>query len=393
MRIFSYSNTRMKQLFAGLLVAVFFLALVGVSSADAKETIKIGFIGPLSGGNALQGIGAKNGFVLAIREANNSGDYPYHVEGIELDDGSQPKVGVHAALKIVNDPKVVAATCCWNSPVALATIPVFQRANIPYIIWGAISPKITEQNVPQVTRVTPTLAQENEPLAKWLVNDLGYKKIAILTTSDDYGENNLKSFKKFATQDGAEIVSEVSVPSSERNFKSALAKIQSKHPDLLYFGGVIAPAAVARKQMVGMGFDVPLAGISGIYDQKFIELAGKAADGTLVTEPKIRQNPKLEAFEAAYKKADFSDPAGPYAKYAYTAAKIILDVVKKHGIDDSDALVEAIRKIHYDSVLGEVTFDSHGQINLPVTADHYTVKDGKWVVFSGSGKKAQGDEK
>ena len=38
--------------------------------AQDKETIKLGFIGPLSGGNASQGLGAKNGFLLAIEQAN-----------------------------------------------------------------------------------------------------------------------------------------------------------------------------------------------------------------------------------------------------------------------------------------------------------------------------------
>jgi branched-chain amino acid transport system substrate-binding protein len=47
--------------------------------AQDKPTIKIGFIGPLSGGNAQQGLGARNGFILAIEQAN-AGDYPYNVE-------------------------------------------------------------------------------------------------------------------------------------------------------------------------------------------------------------------------------------------------------------------------------------------------------------------------
>src|SRR5699024_2198323 len=81
-------------------------------SASAKETIKIGFIGPLSGANALQGKGAKNSFLLAIQQAN-SDDYPYKVVPMVLDDASKPSVGVAAALKIVNDPKAVAAIGHW----------------------------------------------------------------------------------------------------------------------------------------------------------------------------------------------------------------------------------------------------------------------------------------
>ena len=92
-------------------------AICGVlapGGVDAAEKISLGFIGPLSGGNALQGLGARNGFLLAIQQANESG-YPYEVEGIALDDASDPGTGVAAALKLLNDPNVVAAIGHWNS--------------------------------------------------------------------------------------------------------------------------------------------------------------------------------------------------------------------------------------------------------------------------------------
>ena len=173
--------------------------------AQDKETIKLGFIGPLSGGNASQGLGAKNGFLLAIEQAN-AGDYPYQVEGVVLDDASDPQTGVSAALKLVNDPDVVAAIGHWNSPVALATIPVFSRFEMPMIVWGAISPKITDQNLPQITRVTPTLIAENKPLAEWAAKDLGAAKIAVIGDTSDYGSANADAFKTFFEEAGGEVV-------------------------------------------------------------------------------------------------------------------------------------------------------------------------------------------
>lgn len=360
------------------------LLVAGGPAMAEKETIKIGFIGPLSGGNAQQGLGAANGFRLAIREANASGDYPYNVEYEVLDDASTPSTGVNAALKLINDPDVVAATGHWNSPVALATIPVFERANMPFIVWGAISPKITEQNVPQVTRVTPTLAQENQPLADWLVNDLGYSKIAIVSTTDNYGQENVKAFTEYATANGAEIVSSDSVPEDTTNFKSILSNIQASDAELLYFGGVIAPAGILRKQMADLNMDIPMAGISGIYDTEFIELAGDAADGTLVTVPGVKENPRLEALMAAYEEADFDDPPGSYAKYAYDAAGILLEVIREHDIDDSDALSQAIRDIRYEGALGVTTFDENGQTEVQVHGENYVVEGGEWVSYSES---------
>src|SRR5690606_15396042 len=121
-------------------VAILACAAAFGSPAVAQETIKLGFLGPLSGGNAQQGLGAKNGFLLAIDQWNETEGVPFKVEGVVLDDASDPQAGVSAALKLVNDRSVVAATGHWNSPVALATLPVFHRSQMPFIVWGAISP-------------------------------------------------------------------------------------------------------------------------------------------------------------------------------------------------------------------------------------------------------------
>lgn len=374
------SNT-MRTMLAAVLCAAFALA---AGTAGAQDTIKLGFIGPLSGGNAQQGLGAANGFRLAIQQANDE-DYPYQVEGVVLDDASDPSTGVNAALKLVNDPDVVAAIGHWNSPVALATIPVFDRANRPFIIWGAISPKITEQNVPEVTRVTPTLAQENEPLAAWLVGELGYQKIAIVSTTDNYGQENVAAFTEFTKSHGAEIVSTDSVPEDTTNFRSVLSSIKASDAELLYFGGVIAPAGILRKQMGDLNMDIPLAGISGIYDPEYLELAGDAADGTLVTVPGVKENPRLEAFEQAYDEAAFDDPKGPYGKYAYDAANILLEVIREHGPDDPDTLAKAIRDIRYEGVLGTTHFDDNGQTQIEIHTENYVAEDGEWGPYSESG--------
>ncbi len=359
------------------------LAAVALTSpwalAQDKPLIKLGFIGPLSGGNAQQGLGARNGFLLAIEQANESGDYPYKVEGVVLDDASDPQTGVSAALKLVNDPDVVAAIGHWNSPVALATMPVFSRFQMPFIIWGAISPKITEQNLPEVTRVTPTLVVENKPLAEWAVNDLGAKKIAIVSDTSDYGTANADAFDKFFTEAGGEVVSTELLPVGTTDFRSVLNKIKGAGADAIYFGGVIAEAGILRKQQIELGMDMPMIGISGFYDPEFIALAGDAAEGTMVSYPAAQSNPKLDKLMADYEARGFAEPTSPYTKYAYEATNILLAAIKEVGIDDKQALAQAVRDIEYNGVLGVTTFDETGQTQIPVEIEIKIVKDGKWV--------------
>lgn len=364
---------RVSSILAGTVFAI------GLGAAQAQaDQIKLGFIGPLSGGNAQQGLGARNGFLLAIEQANANG-YPHQVEGVVLDDASDPAVGVSAAQKLVNDPSVVAATGHWNSSVALATIPVFNRAQMPFIVWGAVSPKITEQNFANVTRVTPTLVNENKPLAEAIAKEGKIKKIAIISDTTDYGVANTKWFGEFFTAAGGEIVASDAAAVGTTDFRAMLTTVKAANPDAVYFGGVVTEAALVRSQMADLGLgSVPLYAISGIYDPKFIEIAGAAAEGTIVSSPAVQTNPKLEEFNKAYEAKGFTDPAGAYAKYAYEAAQILLDVIKEKGLEDKEALSAAIRQINHNGILGDVSFDENGQTQMPVEIDMFTVRNGKW---------------
>lgn len=365
---------RVTSMLAGAVLAV----AMAAPQAQADQ-IKLGFIGPLSGGNAQQGLGARNGFLLAIDQANESG-YPHQVEGVVLDDASDPAVGVSAAQKLVNDPAVVAATGHWNSPVALATMPIFNRAQMPFIVWGAVSPKITEQNMPNVTRVTPTLVNENKPLADAIAKEGKVKKIAIISDTTDYGAANTKWFGDFFKAAGGEIVFSDAAAVGTTDFRAMLTTAKAASPDAVYFGGVVTEAALVRSQMADLGMgSLPMYGISGIFDPKFIEIAGKAAEGTIVGIPADQNNPKLDAFYKAYEAKGYAESAGSYAKYAYEAAQILLEVIKEKGIEDKEALSKAIRDIHHDGVLGNISFDENGQIQMNVVIDIYAVKDGKWV--------------
>lgn len=346
-------------------------------AAQAQETVKIGFLGPLSGGNAQQGLSARNGFQLAVDQANKA-NLPFKIEPVILDDGANPQTGVAAALKLTNDPDVVAATGHWNSAVALATIPVFTRANIPFVVWGAISPKITERNNPMVTRVVPTLTNTNAPLAKWAAAQVG-KKIAIVSDTSDYGLANVKSFSQFFKDDGGTIISTETAPVGTTDFRATLTKIKATSPDAIYFGGVVTEAGLVRQQMVELGMKQPMIGVDGFYDPEFIKIAGTAADGTISGVIKEEGNPKLTRFNADYEAAKFSEPMSTYTKSAYDAANIIIAALRQAGPKDRAAIAKAIRDIQYDGTMGHTSFDGNGQTQLPVNLELREVKSGAWA--------------
>ncbi len=370
--------TTRRAAIAGLLLSA---AAFAVPAHAEKTAVKIGFLGPLSGGNAQQGLGARNGFLLAIEQANANPDLAYEFEGVVLDDASDPQTGVSAAMKLVNDPNVVAATGHWNSPVALATMPVFSRFQTPLVIWGAISPAITNQNLPEVTRVTPTLLTENQPLAEWAVNELGAKRIAIIADTSDFGKSNAEAISTFVPEAGGEIVSTDLLPVGSTDFRTILTGLKGKDIDAVYFGGVITEAGILARQMKEVGLDKPMLGTSGMYDPEFVSVAGDAAEAAIVSYPAAAANPKLDQLDADYAARGFAEPASPYTKYAYDATNLIIQAIEEVGIDDKVALAAAIRDIEHDGTTGTITFDENGQTQTPMDIELKTVRDGAWTNY------------
>jgi branched-chain amino acid transport system substrate-binding protein len=374
----------MKFGMVSFLVCLTFIFCFSVSPSSAK-TIKIAFLGPLTGANAAQGNGAKNCFDLAVKEANKSGKFPFTIEMVALDDASDPAVAVSAALKAVSDPMVVAASGHWNSSCALATIHTFHSFKVPFMVWGAISPRVTEYNYPEVTRNCPTLVQENVPFAKWVIEDLGYKTFSILSDTTDYGEQNTKAFKSLAEKHKAQILSVDAVPTGTTDFRPILTKIKGLNPSAVYFGGVVMEGALARSQMEKLGIDKLFCAVSGLADEKFNEVAGKAAEAVVITKPGFDLD-ELKGgvdFKKAYEAQGYKEPMGAYGIYAYEAANIILAAIKQAGPDDKAAIAKTIRGIKYDGILGTTSFDENGQTELaPVTK--LVSQDGKWVKWEKS---------
>ena len=365
------------------LTAMFFIAATGWTQT---KVVKIGFIGPLTGPNAAQGVGARNAFDLMIREANASGKFPYKIEMVALDDASDPATGVAAALKLVSDPAVVAASGHWNSPVALATIHTFHTYRIPFIVWGAIHPDITGfYKYPGVNRVAPTLVQENGPLCDWVIGELGYKSFSIISDTSSYGEMNMKAFKPMAEGKGAKVVSVDAVTVGTTDFRPILTKIKGLNPGAVYFGGVVMEGALTRDQMEKVGLKKLFCAISGIKDDKFLEVAGPSGEGVLTIKPgkPIEKLPGGAMFVKAYETTGYREPFGAYGPNAYDSAGIILEAISKVGSDDKAGIAKYIRGIKYNGLMGETSFDATGQ-TTNATVSRFVGQSGKWVEWEDS---------
>src|ERR1700732_1859285 len=126
---------------AGVLLAAAF-----APPADAKDKVKVAFIGPLTGGVAANGIGGRNSAELAVKLRNADADAKYEYELTVLDDECKPNTAVQVATKAGADRAIIAAVAHYCSATAIATVDTFNRLELPMIVWGAVLPDITYRN-------------------------------------------------------------------------------------------------------------------------------------------------------------------------------------------------------------------------------------------------------
>ncbi len=150
------------------------------------------------------------------------------------------------------------------------------------IVWGAVLPDITYgNNYAEVHRVNGTMINQNDANAA-LISELGYKTVAVIHDTTDYGKGHNKYFSEALAKIGkAKIVGTFGVTADQQDFTAELTKIKALNPDVIYFGGLTPIGVRIRSQMDKLGIKAVFDGTSGIVSDAFIQGLGPLAEGTL----------------------------------------------------------------------------------------------------------------
>src|SRR5256714_1785008 len=219
-----------------------FAALCGMlalapAAARAKDTVRIAFVGPLTGGNSAIGLGGRNSADLAVRLRNADAKSKHQYELVVLDDECKPDAGVQVATKAASDRSIVAGVTHYCSVVAMATVDTYHRFGLPTIVWGAVLPDITYKNdYKEIHRVNGTMINQNDTNAKF-ITERGYKKFAIIHDTTDYGKGHDKYFTEFVKKYGGEGGIDLGVTPDPQDFTAELTPIQAAEPPGRYFCG------------------------------------------------------------------------------------------------------------------------------------------------------------
>ncbi len=353
---------------------------LGVISAHAADavTVKIGQSSPLTGPQAHIGKDNDNGVRLAFDEINATkptiGGKVVTFDVISEDDQADPKTATIVAQRMV-DEEVVGVIGHLNSGATIPASKVYADNNVPQVSPSATAIKYTAQGFKTAYRVMTNDEQQGKVLGAYAAK-LG-KKVAIIDDQTAYGQGLAAEVEKAAKAAGAEVVAVEHTNDKATDFTAILTSIKGKAPDVIFFGGMDPQGAPMAKQMRQLGIKAQFLGGDGIQTPKFIELAGADAEGAIASIPglPLDKMPKgtdfKQKFEAKYGQIQL------YAPYAYDAAYVMVDAMKRADSTDPEKYLPELAKTRYEGVTGTISFDAKGDLTSgPITL--YTVKGGKW---------------
>ena len=361
------------------------LTAFGSSSAIAKDKVKVGFIGPLSGGVSANGIGGRNSADLAVRLRNKDSKAKYEYELVVQDDECKPNIGVQAATKLAADKNIIAAATHYCSAVAIATVDTYHKFGLPVIVWGAVLPDITYGNdYKEVHRVNGTMINQNQTAAQFMTG-LGYKTWVIIHDTTDYGKGHNKFFSENLKKEGGEILATFGVTADQQDFTAELTNARQLNPEAIYFGGLTPIGVRIRAQMDKLGVSALFQGTSGIVSDAFIEGAGPLAEGVVAFREgaPTEKLPGGQVFLENYKAENYDNPPEAYGAFAFAAMNLLLNTIEQEGPDRKKVRNVLNEVSGHDSIVGKISFDDHGQ-NTVALITKYVIQDGKWTVWEDS---------
>ena len=347
-------------------------------------TVKIGNVAPLTGPNAHLGKDNENGARLAVEEINQQGfminGKKITLEFVGEDDASDPKQGTQVAQKLV-DQKVVAIVGHLNSGVSIPASKIYSDAGIVQLSPSSTNPEYTNQGFKTTYRLVGTDAQQGPVLARFAIDKLKAKNIAIVDDSTQYGKGLADEFEKTIIASGGKIVVHEATNDKATDFKAILTNIKSKKPDIILYGGMDATGGPFAKQAKELGINVKIIGGDGICSPTLVQLAGDAAVNVICSTVGVPKESLVngETFLKNYQKR-FNAEVQIYSPMAYDAVMVIVDAMKRANSTEAAAILSAMPATNYAGLSGQIAFDAKGDLKESViTLNEY--KEGKIVTL------------
>ncbi len=361
-----------------IVVILIILILVFSGQNKNKETIKIGFLGPLTGDAALYGLNAQKGAQLAIDEINSNGGVDgKKIELISEDSKCNSSLGVSAFNKLISADKIDYLLGDMCSSVTLAVSSMAEENKIVVMSPGSTNYQISNSG-DYIFRTVPSDALQGKKGAE-IAYENNYRKAAIFYIGDnDYGEGLKKVFNERFTELGGEVVFSESHLSGDTDFKTQLIKIKSKNPDVLYLPTQTQEAGLIIKQAQELNLNIPIIGTETMQNVQFLNLTNDSSEKVTFTSFSEFDGESATKFLESYKEKYNVEEKDIYSDYSYDAVYAIVNSMKKCNRITPECVKTNLYSVYFMGSTGPVSFDKNGDVEgKDFTV--FKVEDGKFI--------------
>jgi branched-chain amino acid transport system substrate-binding protein len=344
--------------FLALLVA--FALLLPTTAFAAK--VKIGFVNSMTGPEAPIGENLTNGVTLAIEDLAKKG---VQVDLVKEDDTGKPEKSMAAFEKMATRDNVAGVVGPYSSKCANAVSKLADKYRVPLLIPVAAKEDITRQNLKWTFRLNATSNAYANILLD-MATSLGKPKtMAIINENTDFGTSTAKSAVEYAAKKGIQVVANESYAPGSPDYRSTLASIKSKNPDLVFLVSYVADAILLTRQSRELGLKPQAflgagAGFSTTAFAKETDISNNVFSSTQWTSDV--NWPGAKEFGARYK-ARFGKEPTYHAACAYAAMMVMAETAAKAGGDPQKTRT-ALKTGKWNGIMGPVQFvDYDGYTN------------------------------
>jgi branched-chain amino acid transport system substrate-binding protein len=354
--------------------------LLGIASSAWAQPVRVGLIGPFTGGSEDFGNSMRIGAEIAVNEINSVGGYMGRkLEIVERDDQGNPAVGRKAAEDLIAKDKVDFAVGYCNTGVAMKSIDVFQAAKRVLVVPCSQGTAVTRAIPPKesyIFRVAPADVLNARFLIGEIVDRRHLKKVAIFADTTPYGQGGVNDLT-------AELARRQLTPVYTARFDLGVADLTSEMraakaagADAIVTYAVGPEQATAAKSRLGAGVTAPFFAPWPLSFRSTFEQAGQnALEGTMMVQTIIQDtyNERRTSFLAQYSRLSQGKRIGSLmaAAQAYDSVHLLLwAMFQTHG-DSSGAAIKAALEDLQQDFRGVVT--SYSKPFSP--ADHEAISE------------------
>lgn len=353
-----------------LILIILGILLVGCQ----KETLKIGYVGPLTGDVAAVGLGHQKVLELGVEELNANGA---NIEIIFEDGQCDGKEAVNAINKLINvdGVKYIIGGQCSSETLGMA--PIAELNKVVMISPLSSNPAVTNAG-DYIFRVYPSDSYQGKVAAEYLINE-GYNQVATLNCLNDWCKGLNNAFIEEFTQLDGKIVEKQEFERGSSDLKTQLTKIKKAKPEIVYMAAHTESTITAFKQAKELGLDVKFFGGDAWGETTIWERTKGFNEGHTYTIPYTEEG---EQFNQKYYAKYGADETIVMASLQTYDSLMIFSEALNAVSDDSTKVKEYLYNMEpFNGLSGKISFDENGDL----VGARYSVmqmQDGKIVVIN-----------